>query len=204
MQGGNQPATDDSSADPIDQHIESHAQAETGELNRYSPEGENSRMDIAPDAVDDAVITWEASEYIHHQKNGFWYLGFAGVVILAGTIVYLLISDIFSVVILGLMALALGTYAGRKPKVQRYSLSHSGLTIGTRHYGFDEFRSYSLNEEGSVLSATFTPLKRFMPPVSIYLLPQDAPRVAGVLDQALPHEEYKPDIIDRLFKIIRF
>lgn len=157
-----------------------------------------------PTLEEEAEVSWEASEYIHHQKNSSWYLGFIGVVILAGTLLYLLLRDIFSVVVLILMAVAVGIYAGRKPQVQRYALSQSGLSIGNRHYSFDEFRSFSLNEEGSVLSVTFTPLKRFMPPISIYFMPQDADRIGDVLEGALPHEEHEPDIVDRLMKKIRF
>lgn len=204
MQGGNDTESTEGPADPIDQHLNSHAQADAGEVEHFAPAGESSHIDIAPDTVDDKVVTWEASEYIHHQKGTEWYLGFAGLLILAGTLLYLLLKDVFSVIVLALMGVAVGIYAGRKPNVQRYSLSRSGLSIGTHHYALDDFRNYSLIEEGGVQSVTLIPLKRFMPPVSIYFLPQDGAKIAEILGNILPHEEHQPDLVDRLLKIVRF
>lgn len=203
MQGGNDTETEPA-ADSIDQHLDSHAQAPTGEIGHFDPHGDGAHLDIAADAKDDAVVTWEASEYIHHQKGTEWYLGFAGVLILAGALLFLLLKDVFSVVVLALMGVAVGIYAGRQPQVQRYSVSHRGLSIGDRHYSLEDFRNFSLVDDGSFQSIMLMPLKRLMPPVSIYFSPQDGAKIVDILGSVLPHEDHQPDLIDRLLRKVRF
>lgn len=161
-------------------------------------------MSVAPDAADDNVVTWEASEYIHHQKGAGWYLGLAGIAILLCALIYVFLDDWFSVIVILLMAVAVGVYARREPQVQRYSISRNGLSIGQHTYHISEFGSYQLADEGVVQSATFIPLKRFMPPVSVYFLPQDGEKIMDVLASVLPREDHQPDIVDRLMRRVRF
>lgn len=203
MQGGND--TEDEPVESIDQHLDSHAQATTGEVEHFDPHGDGADLKIAADAKDDAVVTWEASEYIHHQKGTEWYLGFAGILILAGTLLFILLDgDWFSIVVLVLMGVAVAIYAGRQPKVQRYSVSHSGISIGDRHYSLEDFRNFSLVDDGSFQSIMLMPLKRLMPPVSIYFSPQDGPKIVDILGSVLPHEQHQPDMVDRLLRKVRF
>jgi hypothetical protein len=188
----------------FDNHERSHLAAEVGPTQSVAPAGEGSAMSVAPDATDDQVVTWEASEYIHHQKAANWYLALAGVTVLICALLFWFIRDWFSIGVVILMAVTVGVYARREPKVQRYSLSRSGLSVGQHHYNLNEFGSYFVTDEGGVQNATFIPLKRFMPPVSVYFLPQDGDKIVSLLGSILPREDRQPDIIDRLMRRIRF
>lgn len=153
---------------------------------------------------DDTVIAWEASEYIHHQKDSSWYLGFAGIMLIVIAVLFFLIRDVFSVIVLCLMAIAVAVYAGRKPSTIRYSLNQTGLSIGDKQYDFDNYSSFSLLQEGAITGVMLMPVKRFMPPVSIYFSPEDAPHITEILAAVLPHEEREPDFIDKFMRNIRF
>jgi len=185
-------------------HARSHDAARVGPAQEHAPAGEGSAMSIAPDAADDAVVTWEASEYVHHQKAAGWYFGLGGITILVSGLLFLLLKDWFSLGVILLMGMAVGIYARREPKVQRYSLSASGLSVGEHHYPINEFGSYYITDEGGIQSATFIPLRRFMPPVSVYFLPQDGAKIIATLSNILPLEDRQPDLIDRLMKRVRF
>jgi hypothetical protein len=161
-------------------------------------------LEVKPDAVDDAVVTWEASEYIHHQKDSTWYLIFGGVTAVTAIVFYIILRDIFSIIVLVLMAVAVAVYAGRKPQVVRYSLSSDGLTVAGKHYELDLFRTFSVMQEGGVYSVTLMPVRRFMPPVSIYFSPQDGDQIMDILGAVMPHEDREPDMIDRFMRNIRF
>lgn len=154
--------------------------------------------------TDEPVVSWEASEYIHHQKGSSWYLGFAGVMLIIVAVIYFLIREIFSVIVMIIMGAAIAVYAGRKPETIRYSLSRSSIAIGEKQYSLDEFSSFALMQDGGIYSVMLMPTKRFMPPVSIYFAPEDGDQILDVLSASLPHEERQPDVIDRLMRNIRF
>ena len=198
MQGGNE-----DNQVQADEHEQSHAQAPVGDASDLKDE-HGGQVSVAADAKDDSVITWEASEYIHHQKSAGWF-----VILVLGTLaiasgLYFLLKDVFSVIVLFIMAATLGIYANRPPRTLRYSLSHSGLTIDKKHFPLDEFKSFSLAQEGAIYSATFFPTRRFMVPVTVYFSQADEPKVTTVLANSLPHEERPPDVIDRWSSKLRF
>jgi hypothetical protein len=102
------------------------------------------------------------------------------------------------------MAILLGVVAGRKPRVMDYKLDNGGLTIGETFHPYGEFRSFAIMEDGAFLSITFLPLKRFMPPVSVYYSPEDQEKITDVLSHHLPMEMRQRDAVDRFSRRIRF
>jgi len=187
-----------------DEHEQSHRTAPVEDKQSQTAGDERSQVQVSPDAQFDNVVTWEASEYIHHHKSAGWFamLGLATFGISA--VLYFLIRDVFSIAVLVLMAVTVGIFAVRPPRTLRYSLSHSGLTVDKKHYPLDDFRSYSVAQEGAILSITFLPTKRFMVPVTVYFSPQDEPKISQVLAANLPHEDRVPDVIDRWTSRLRF
>jgi hypothetical protein len=110
-----------------------------------------------------------------------WYLvfGLVGLVLAAG--VFLINHDIFSVIVIAMVAGILGYATSRKPRVMTYRLDHTGLTIGQKFRPYAEFKSYSLIDEGPFASITLAPLKRFMPTTSVYFSPEDEHKIVEVL-----------------------
>jgi hypothetical protein len=48
------------------------------------------------------------------------------------------------------------------------------------------------------------PLKRFMPPLTVYLAPEMEEQIVDFLAQLLPFERHRQDAVDGLLKRIRF
>ncbi|MGH7194316.1 MAG: hypothetical protein ACREJM_12415, partial [Candidatus Saccharimonadales bacterium] len=167
--------------------------------------------DVAPQAVpaakaddDPHAITWSASEFVAHDKSFGWYAALiAGAVALAG-VIYLISRDIVSVAVVIIAALLLGIYGSHKPRQQEYRLDAGGLNIGPKHFGYDEFRSFSVMKEGAFSSILFMPLKRFAVPTTIYYAPQDEDRIVSLLSDYLPLERRTHDAVDWLMHRIRF
>lgn len=151
------------------------------------------------------AITWTASEYIAHHKSPLWFvvLGIAAVVASLG-VYFITDGDIVSTIVVLLVAIIFGAYAARKPRVQQYAVSPAGVTIGSRTYGFDVIKSFSVIDEGPFASITFMPMQRFMPVISIYFDPQDEDRIVTFLAQYLPMEQRNHDAIDRLMRKLKF
>ncbi len=149
-------------------------------------------------------IRWQASEFVDHEKNNSWFLLLGGAAIAVSVIVYLMSKSIFSSVVIFFAAAAFGVTAKQKPRTLQYSLLPTGIQVGEKRYRYDDFRSFSVVQEGALWSIILQPTKRFMPTLTIYIDPNDGEKIFDVLATQMPHEEHQSDSIDRFMKRIRF
>lgn len=149
-------------------------------------------------------VQWTAAEFIEHHKGVSWY----GLLVLAAVVLavadYFATKDIFSAVVIVVAAGMFGVYAARKPRTRDYHLSPGGLQIGEKTYGFQDFKNFSVAEEGAVSSIVFMPLKRFAPPLTIYVSPDIEESVLNYLSAFLPFEQHRADAVDGLLRRIHF
>ena len=149
-------------------------------------------------------FTWEASEFVDHQKSALWFLVLlAGSFILAA-VVYFITRDILSTLVILIATIAFAMFAGKKPRTLSYSLLPSTLKIDQKTYSYDDFRSFSVIQEGALFSVILEPVKRFMPPLTIYFAEDDGEKIFDALATHLPHEERGLDFVDKLMRKIRF
>ncbi|HEY5668315.1 MAG TPA: hypothetical protein VIR03_04085 [Candidatus Saccharimonadales bacterium] len=149
-------------------------------------------------------VEWTASEFVAHGKGTGWYAALGGVAVVAAALAFFLLHDIVSSIIIVLVAVLLGVAASRQPRVLHYQVNEHGLSMGQKFYPYSEFKSFAVMEEGAFSSIMFMPLKRFMPPISIYYAPEDEDRIVQVLSYYLPMETRTHDAFDRLARRIRF
>jgi hypothetical protein len=169
----------------------------------FRPENPETVAGPAPQPSGKA-ITWTASEFIAHHKTPAWFLKLAGITAVAAAIVYLLTRDYITAGMIVIVAAAFGAIAARPPRVLNYKVDNRGFTIGPKFYGYFDFKSFSVIDEGPINSIFFLPLKRFMPGISIYYAPEDEQRIITLLAEHLPQEFRQHDAIDRLMHTIRF
>ncbi len=175
---------------------ESPAQATTeSEFDQTLPE---------PSLANGQTVTWVASEFIAHTKTVGWYAALFAVTVVFAAVVWLLTKDMVATVVIVFAGLLFGTYAARKPKQINYALDGRTLTVGQRSHPLNEFRSYTIMPEGAFSSIMLMPLQRFGLITTIYFDPQDEAAIVDILSRRLPHEERKPDAIDRVLRRIRF
>jgi hypothetical protein len=167
---------------------------------QYSSEGQ-------PDAQpmpDIPTVSWSASEYIEHEKAATWFLGLGVIAVLLAAIIFLITHDVVTTGAIILAAGLFGVAGARKPRTLDYQLDTVGVHIGSKTYGYNNFKSFSVIEEGALSSVQLLPLKRFMPPISLYYPPDQEDQILGVLGSYLPHEIHSHDPIDRLMRKVRF
>lgn len=149
-------------------------------------------------------VSWTASEFIEHSKNFGWYVKLAIVAVILAALVFLVTRDKISTGVIIVAAAALGIFAARKPRVLQYRLDDDGLSVGTKLYNYELFKSFSMVNEGAVLSIYLLPMKRFMPALTIYYAHADEEAIVNVLSERLPVSERRSDAVDRLMHRIRF
>jgi uncharacterized membrane protein YobD (UPF0266 family) len=153
-------------------------------------------------AEDTAILNWEASEYINHEKDGVWFLGFAVVVlVLLGGALW---AQAWTLVVLTvIMAVATIVYTRRPPRTMRYSLSEHGLHIGSQFHAYNEYRAFGVIEDGPFYAIMLVSTKRFMPATLIYFAEQDGERVVDIFSTYLPMEDLDLDLADILIRRLR-
>src|SRR3990167_1045625 len=106
--------------------------------------------------------------------------------------------------VIAIVGMIVGVFSTHKPKQVSYELSSSGLKAGEKVYPLSLFRSFALIREGVLSSVNLIPIKRFVPPLSIYFDPSDEQKIISVLGEHLPLEEGGLDPIERLSRRLRF
>jgi hypothetical protein len=152
----------------------------------------------------DQPLTWQASEFVHHEKGGMWFL------VLAAVAAVLLVIDIFLIrswtfgVLIVVMTLAMMVVARRPPRQVNYALSSHGLAIDEKHFSFHDFRAFGVVPEGAFYSIRLVPNKRFMPMVSVYFPTEQGEEIVDIFGSVLPMEHIERDPIDKFVEKIRF
>ncbi len=150
------------------------------------------------------LMQWNASEFIDHQKSTGWFMPLIlGSIILSGAI-YFFTRDILATLVIMLGCISFGTYARQKPRTLTYTLLPTSIKIGSKTYSYDDFKTFSIIEEGALFSIFLQPIKRFMPPLTIYFDPDDGEKIFDTLATHLPHVQREQDPIERLMRRIRF
>jgi hypothetical protein len=148
-------------------------------------------------------VSWEAVEFIEHPHGSTWY----GLLVIStavmAVIVYLISKDIFATVIITLVGVIVGVFAGHKPGQVKYEVSDEGLRLNNKLYKYSDFKSFSVFHEGDLSSATLFPLKRFVPPVTAYFVPADEKKIVEAFGNYLPYEDRQLDAVDRLTRRLR-
>lgn len=165
---------------------------------------QSEQPEEAEKEVKDINVSWTASEYVEHHKPTSWYVGLSVATGLAVALVFLLTRDIISVVVIAMMGMLFGVFASRRPEVREYNINSRGLSISGKLYPHEEFRSFSVHQEEKLRSLFLTPVKRFMPGITIYYPPDQEDAIMDALANFLPFEEGEPDAVDRFMGKIRF
>lgn len=151
----------------------------------------------------DAVVRWEAEEYVSHDKNAGWYFG----LVLVG-IILSLISIRFkwwtftALVVVSVVAILV--YSIRPPRKIQYVLSKKGLTEGERIYKFEDYKAFGVLQDDVHFAIILMPKKRFSPAVTVYFPENKGEEIVNMFGQRLPMEEVKLDLIDQIVKKLRF
>lgn len=195
--------------EPGTQEQKVSAQQEPKQAEPKQPESQQPAMPEEPSPPSQAPanstteVSWSASEFIHHDRGASWYAGLFIIAILASGITYLITKDVATAVIFIILAGIVAGFATRKPSNIEYRVASDGIHIGQKFYAFNLFKSFSIINDGGLKSVMLVPLKRFMPPVSMYYAPDDEPTILAILGDRLPQAQAKPEAVERLARRLK-
>ena len=177
------------------------AESPAQELPDQSDATDDMTTDDLPD--DEILIRWQALEYMQHQHEPIWYVGFgAAVLILIAVAIFVFKSPTFAVLV-PVMAVALALYVRRPPATIDYTVSRKGIHVNDRLYTFDQFKSFSVVRQETTNHVVLIPRKRFQLGQNIYFPTEIGEKLVDMLAARLPMKEASPDIIDKLLAKLR-
>jgi hypothetical protein len=167
-------------------------------------ETEDQTQEVSAEVIDQGhSFSWQASEFIHHQKSAGWYatLALIAVALVAAAI---LTQQWFSIAVFASMTAAVVVYASKEPRVLSYRIDNTGITIDNKPNPYKNFKSYSVVKDTGWQMIDLDPTQRFMPRVSIIFDNDDLDKITALLDTKLPRIDREPDWIEKLTRSIRF
>ena len=174
-----------------------------GASNLTDPPSPDQKAAALPPS-DDESISWTANEFLDNEKTMSWYLVLVSGSVALALVIYLLTKSKFTAIVVLLAGGLMGFSAGHKPRALEYRLDNQGLTIGQKFYSYDSFRSFDVFQEGKITGLELSPLRRFMPELTIYLDPTKAPSIVNILSDRLPAQKSEHDFVDKFIRRIRF
>lgn len=156
----------------------------------------------APSSTDEP-LRWQATEYIHHEKDTMWFIIFAVVVIAMMVFSIMAVKSVTFTILIPVMAAALIVYTRRPPRMIDYTLSGQGLHVNDQLYSFSDFKGFGVIRDGREYSIMLLPTKRFRLGVSIYFPEEAGEAIVDVLGTRLPMQEMHLDAFDRVIHKLR-
>jgi hypothetical protein len=149
------------------------------------------------------LLSWEASEYVYHDKQFLWYLAVvAAAAVAVGLSIWL--KQWVSAGVFVIMAAAVIVYERRQPEILHYGITDQGLLVGERFYSFHQFKSFSVMADVGWHSIELEPVQRFMPRLAVLFDNQNLDSIVELLSSHLPMVQRNPDIIDRVSRALKF
>lgn len=151
-----------------------------------------------------ATVMWQASEYITREKNTLWFVALLIIALALVALALFLVKDVTFAILVVVMAVAVFLFARRPARDMSYQLSHAGLTVNGKFFGFHDYRAFGVVQEGAVYSITMLPIKRFAPSVNVYFPPEYGEQIVDIFGSVLPMENVKQSFVDQLSEKLHF
>ncbi|HUC87369.1 MAG TPA: hypothetical protein VMR75_03575 [Candidatus Saccharimonadales bacterium] len=148
-------------------------------------------------------FTWEASEFVHHEKPAIWYIGlWLAVAIICGILG--LLRQWVSIAVVIVMALAVLVYSRKEPRTLQYAVDDHGVSINGKLSPYAHFRSFNLQVEVGWQEIDLEPSQRFAPRLTLLADADNIDQIEAILTNHLPKVDRDPDLIERLSRYLKF
>lgn len=147
-------------------------------------------------------VAWEAKEFVHQEKNGLWYAGFALIILVLIAVSIFTQAWTFTALLV-VIAVVIIILAKRPPRIMSYSLSDKGLHIGDTLHAFSDFRAFGVIHDGLEYSIMLIPTKRFLPGVTVYFPEEKGEDIVDALGSRLPMQDLRLDVVDKIVRKLR-
>jgi uncharacterized membrane protein YgcG len=147
--------------------------------------------------------SWQASEYIFHEKSGQWFFALIAIAVIIIAILAFL-QQWLSIAIIVVMTGALISYSRKEPRTLNYTLDDYGIKVGEKPMPYSQFKSFSVEEQPGWHAIELEPAQRFAPRLTVLSEKDNFEVIEGILADHLPRVDRDPDWIERITRYVRF
>ena len=147
---------------------------------------------------------WQGPEFIYTPKNPKWYLYLVAVLIVLIIFFRFVYKDIVTPILIIILGLIFAYYSIKKPNQIAFKIDEHGITTGDKSYFYSDLKSYSETELEHYFCINFLPNKRFSTFIPVYFDKKDHSKIREILENKLPINSRKDDLIERFFRYIGF
>lgn len=165
--------------------------------------GHQAEDEQAPQIPEETLFEWQAPEFAYTQKPVGWFIGMVVIFLVFGGLAAWF-QQWLTIALLFIMTISIGVWANRKPRVLPYRITNYGIVVDKRKFLFDDFRAFYEYMDYNQPSIDLVPGKRFGTLVSLPLATPDADAIEETIAHMVPKVEHNEDVIDKLFRRLRF
>ncbi len=149
------------------------------------------------------LISWDAPEHIHIEKDNDWYWSVGIITITAAVLAFILNNVIFGILIL-VSAFALIVHASKKPKIVHCEINDRGVIINNILYPFLTLDSFWIDPEEQNPKVMIKSHKTFMPYIIIPIEEVDPEQVRDILLNYISETEHSESLFQKLLERFGF
>lgn len=151
----------------------------------------------------DHSYSWQASEFIYHEKPAGWYAGLWAIAA-ALSLVLGLTGQWLAIGVVTVMALAIAVYSRKQPRTLDYTVDGHGVSVDGKLRPYRQFLSFSIHPDLSWASVDLEPAQRLTPRLTLLCGNDQLDRIEAILSDHLPKVQRAPDLTERLARYLKF
>lgn len=145
--------------------------------------------------VPDQKFNWTHEEIAHVEKPPLWYIGIAVLALASIGLIILLndsidLSDILSIIVILVMAVALIVVGNRRHPTSSYVIDGNRLEIDDqRKVAINNYRAFTIKELDAQIEVELIPIRKLGVPVSIFIPETSAEPILDHINDIIPYVE---------------
>lgn len=151
----------------------------------------------------EALISWNAPEHLHTEKNPDWYWA-VGIVTLALAAVAFIFGNVITGIFVLVAALALVLHASRTPRVIYHEINDRGIVIGDRLYPFLSLESFWIPHDKLPPKILLKSHKLLMPLIVVIIDEADPEEVREVMLKYIAETEHREHFLKHFLERLGF
>ena len=175
--------------------------------NAVSDESFNQNNEDEQETDEDPSIelaSWEASEFITHEKPSYWHFAVVGVAIIIAAITFIFTQELISSVALIVVGIVFAIYGSAKPRIVQYRLTGEGVYTDEKLHKYNDFKSFSTIETTGLPYIQLISRKRFIVPLTLHTEPSSVDQITEIIGKHVPYDQKHQDPVDRLSAKLKF
>lgn len=149
------------------------------------------------------LISWNAPEHYHTEKNNDWYWAVGIITLTASVLAFIFGNVVFGIlIIVGVFALLIKS--SRNPNVISYEINDRGIIIDKTLYPFITLESFWIDAHEVPPKIIIKSLKTFMPYIIIYIEEVNPEDVRSILLKYIAEKEHTEPFLQKVMESLGF